>query len=91
MTNFFHPFEKSSLYFIFRFIKRIDAFDMHTQKGRREGKGIDHFFAEGAKIKNQNKEVYDPYEELAKEAWKASGKSEREDTQETEGVRKKSK
>ena len=29
------------------------ALDMHTYKGKKMGRGLEHFFAEGAKLKNQ--------------------------------------
>jgi replication-associated recombination protein RarA len=41
------------------------ALDMHTYRGRKMGRGIEHFFAEGAKLANQAME--DPYEEKAKQ------------------------
>lgn len=28
------------------------AFDKHTRKGKKEGRGLDHFFQEGAKLEN---------------------------------------
>lgn len=31
------------------------AFDMHTRKGKRMGRGMDHFYDEGGVIKNANK------------------------------------
>ena len=31
------------------------ALDMHTRKGKMKGRGLDHFYKEGAKINNQNK------------------------------------
>jgi replication-associated recombination protein RarA len=41
------------------------ALDMHTLKGRRMGRGVDHFFDEGAKIEN---EAFgrDPYHDRAR-------------------------
>jgi replication-associated recombination protein RarA len=41
------------------------ALDMHTMRGKRMGRGYEHFFAEGAKLENQA--IDDPYEEKAKE------------------------
>lgn len=31
------------------------AYDMHTRKGKQKGRGIDHFYQEGAKINNDGK------------------------------------
>jgi replication-associated recombination protein RarA len=39
------------------------ALDMHTYRGRKMGRGLEHFFAEGAKLANQALE--DPYEKTA--------------------------
>ena len=39
------------------------ALDMHTHRGRKMGRGLEHFFAEGAKLANQALE--DPYEKIA--------------------------
>jgi replication-associated recombination protein RarA len=39
------------------------ALDMHTYRGRKMGRGLEHFFAEGAKLVNQALE--DPYEKKA--------------------------
>jgi replication-associated recombination protein RarA len=39
------------------------ALDMHTYRGRKMGRGLEHFFAEGAKLANQAFE--DPYEKKA--------------------------
>jgi len=41
------------------------ALDMHTMRGRKMGRGYEHFFNEGAKLANQALE--DPYEKSAKE------------------------
>ena len=40
------------------------AIDKHTYRGRKKGRGIEHFFAEGAKLVNQA--IEDPYEDKAK-------------------------
>ena len=48
------------------------VFDMHTRKGKSMGRGLDHFYAEGAKINNPNKMPHEEYMEgLAKEADKS--------------------
>ena len=39
------------------------ALDMHTYRGRKMGRGLEHFFAEGAKLANQAME--DPYDKRA--------------------------
>ena len=39
------------------------AIDIHTPRGRKMSRGLDHFFAEGAKLANQAFE--DPYEKKA--------------------------
>ena len=39
------------------------ALDMHTFRGRKMGRGLEHFFTEGAKLANQALE--DPYEKKA--------------------------
>jgi replication-associated recombination protein RarA len=39
------------------------ALDMHTYRGKKMGRGVEHFFAEGAKLANQAME--DPYEQKA--------------------------
>jgi len=52
------------------------AFDMHTSKGKRMGRGIDFFFAEGAKLSNEAFE--NPYTEKAMEILKKHGKLESE-------------
>lgn len=45
------------------------ALDMHTTKGRKLGRGIDHFFDEGATIENAKATLLpDPYLERAWEA-----------------------
>jgi replication-associated recombination protein RarA len=44
------------------------ALDMHTYRGKKVGRGIDHFFNEGAKLNNQAFE--DPYEKQAYEVLK---------------------
>jgi replication-associated recombination protein RarA len=41
------------------------ALDKHTYRGRKMGRGYDHFFAIGAALKDQA--LADPYEEKAKE------------------------
>jgi replication-associated recombination protein RarA len=49
------------------------ALDMHTYRGRKMGRGLKHFFAEGAKLENQALE--DPYEKQAFEALKNKKKT----------------
>lgn len=49
------------------------ALDMHTYRGKRMGRGLDHFFAEGAKLVKQKFE--DPYEKKAFEALKKKKKN----------------
>lgn len=45
------------------------ALDMHTLKGRASGRGVDHFFTEGATIKNAEPALLpDPYIKRAREA-----------------------
>ena len=41
------------------------AYDKHTLKGKRMGRGMKHFFSEGAKINNIS-EIEDVYAESAK-------------------------
>jgi replication-associated recombination protein RarA len=47
------------------------ALDMHTIRGRRMGRGVDHFFDEGAQLANKGT-VEDPYEDRARAARKAA-------------------
>lgn len=49
------------------------ALDMHTYRGRKMGRGVDHFFAEGAKLANQAME--DPYQQIAFEVLKKKEKT----------------
>jgi replication-associated recombination protein RarA len=49
------------------------ALDMHTIRGRKMGRGLKHFFAEGAKLENQAFE--DQYEKQAFEALKNKKKT----------------
>jgi replication-associated recombination protein RarA len=44
------------------------AIDKHTIRGRKMGRGLEHFFAEGAKTENQA--FKDPYEDKAKKILK---------------------
>jgi replication-associated recombination protein RarA len=47
------------------------ALDMHTLRGKKMGRGLEHFFSEGTKL---NKEPYEnPYTEKAKEILKQGG------------------
>jgi replication-associated recombination protein RarA len=47
------------------------ALDMHTLRGKKMGRGLEHFFSEGTKL---NKEPYEnPYTEKAKEILKQDG------------------
>ncbi len=48
------------------------ALDMHTYRGKKMGRGLDHFFTEGAKLRNQA--IEDPYEKQAFEALKKKSK-----------------
>ena len=49
------------------------ALDMHTIRGKKMGRGLEHFFAEGAKLKNQA--IDDPYKMKAFEALKKKKKT----------------
>jgi replication-associated recombination protein RarA len=44
------------------------ALDMHTVRGKKKGRGLEHFFTESSKLKNQTLE--DPYEKEALESLK---------------------
>ena len=44
------------------------ALDKHTVRGKKMGRGWEHFFTEGTKLENQT--VEDPYEKKAYEALK---------------------
>ena len=56
------------------------AYDMHTHKGRRMGRGLEHFREEGAKLIPPPTEP-DPYEEAAYALWaKKQGETEEEQT-----------
>jgi replication-associated recombination protein RarA len=48
------------------------ALDMHTQKGREMGRGIEHFFNEGCKLENEA--FPSPFKEKAKESMLKHGK-----------------
>jgi replication-associated recombination protein RarA len=48
------------------------ALDMHTLRGKMMGRGFEHFFSEGAKLKNEAFE--NPYTEKAKEMLTKCGK-----------------
>ncbi len=43
-----------------------EALDMHTARGARQGRGIQHFLEKGAKLENRSP-IPDPYEEEAKQ------------------------
>ena len=43
------------------------AFDKHTQRGRREGKGFEHFFDEASRLEHQSV-LADPYRDRARAA-----------------------
>ena len=47
------------------------ALDMHTNRGRNMGRGVDHFFDEGAQLANKGR-VQDPYEDRARKARKTT-------------------
>ena len=49
------------------------ALDKHTVRGKKMGRGLEHFFAEGAKLDNE--EFEDPYEKQAVEALKKKKKT----------------
>jgi replication-associated recombination protein RarA len=49
------------------------ALDMHTYRGKKMGRGLEHFFEEGAKLVNQA--IDDPYEKKAFEALKKKKKT----------------
>lgn len=46
-----------------------EALDMHTSRGRRMGRGVDHFYDDGAKVDNTIRfRLYpDPYEKCARQ------------------------
>jgi replication-associated recombination protein RarA len=46
------------------------ALDKHTLRGKRLGRGFDHFFTEGGKLENEAGE--DPYRELARQTLTAA-------------------
>lgn len=48
------------------------ALDMHTEEGRKKGRGIDYFFSEGTKLNNET--VNNPYTQRAKEMLTKYGK-----------------
>ncbi len=49
------------------------VFDMHTYKGKAMGRGLDHFYAEAAKVNNANKMPNEEaFEKIAMEADKAA-------------------
>lgn len=49
------------------------VFDMHTLRGKQMGRGLDHFYAEAAKINNANKMPNEEaFEQIAMEADKAA-------------------
>jgi replication-associated recombination protein RarA len=52
------------------------AFDMHTSRGKRMGRGYDYFFTEGNKLSNEDTD--NPYTEKAREMLKKYGKLESE-------------
>lgn len=55
------------------------ALDIHTRKGKMKGRGLDHFYTEGAKINNPNKMPNEEeFEKLARIADKEIMKYERE-------------
>jgi len=50
------------------------AWDMHTRKGKKMGRGLEHFYKEGAKINNTNKvDREEEFEKLALEADQQTG------------------
>jgi replication-associated recombination protein RarA len=49
------------------------ALDKHTARGKRLGRGAEHFFAEGIKLANETGE--DPYRELARQTLTAKPES----------------
>ncbi len=52
------------------------ALDKHTARGKAMGKGIDDFFTEGNKLKNEA--FFNPYTEKAKELLSTNGKQNQE-------------
>ena len=50
------------------------ALDKHTARGKRMGRGAEHFFAEGIKLTNETGE--DPYRELARQTLTAKTSAE---------------
>lgn len=57
------------------------ALDMHTLRGKKMGRGFEHFFSEGAKLKNEAFE--NPYTERAKEILTKYGKLKPDSKKET--------
>ena len=45
------------------------ALDKHTLRGKKMGRGFDHFRDEGTKLQNESEQVADPYKEEAFKAW----------------------
>jgi hypothetical protein len=45
------------------------AYDKHTMKGKRLGRGANHFRKEGAKLENRKSETKDDYEDHAYRNW----------------------
>jgi replication-associated recombination protein RarA len=43
------------------------ALDKHTSRGKAMGRGVDHFFEEGAKLANEDTSLGDVYKEAAKQ------------------------
>lgn len=43
------------------------ALDKHTWRGKRMGRGIDHFFETGTRLENESAEIEDAYREAAME------------------------
>jgi replication-associated recombination protein RarA len=56
------------------------ALDKHTRRGRGMKRGFDHFFAEGAVIRNENPDCVDPYKDSARHLLvSGAGKPEQEE------------
>lgn len=55
------------------------ALDKHTARGRRLGRGFEHFFDEGIKLGNRA-EIEDPYEERARETLLKANRTSSENT-----------
>lgn len=58
------------------------ALDKHTARGRRLGRGLDHFIQEGAQLSNEDAATPDPYLDEAVRFWKAEDEAKQRSAQE---------